>query len=309
MDKYLLLSIIIIGIVVGAIVVWNIYKVIYYRSQKFNLLKDKVETYVNECNDMNSYIEELKMNSSDFRSKYKGSVSTYDKNTGNYNYKRSNIGISHTSAYKCSLQVFKSAREQPYKYLCKYFEIEKDEKTLELLGDELNRIISVEQGIELLLNKRKSIISKIENDVPRIILRKDNANFIRKLGFMDINIKKDFYTEYIFSYTSAGGNSGQSFSIIFDSTKLNDFINWISGEVKVKKSAKYQRSLMTKTLRENIKQRDNYTCQCCGISIYQEPHLLLEIDHIIPVSKGGITTEDNLQTLCWKCNRSKSDKL
>ena len=41
----------------------------------------------------------------------------------------------------------------------------------------------------------------------------------------------------------------------------------------------------------------------------KEPNLLLEIDHIIPVAKGGLTEESNLQTLCWKCNRAKSDKL
>ena len=39
------------------------------------------------------------------------------------------------------------------------------------------------------------------------------------------------------------------------------------------------------------------------------PNLLLEIDHKIPLAKGGMTTEDNLQTLCWKCNRSKGAKL
>lgn len=33
-----------------------------------------------------------------------------------------------------------------------------------------------------------------------------------------------------------------------------------------------------------------------------------DIDDIVPVSKGGLTTEDNLQTLCWRCNRSKSNK-
>ena len=40
-----------------------------------------------------------------------------------------------------------------------------------------------------------------------------------------------------------------------------------------------------------------------------EPNLLLEIDHIIPISKGGCTVEENLQTLCWKCNRAKSNKI
>ena len=66
---------------------------------------------------------------------------------------------------------------------------------------------------------------------------------------------------------------------------------------------------MTSKLREDIKKRDNYTCNKCGVSIQDEPHLLLEIDHIVPISKGGLTTEDNLQTLCWKCNRLKGSKI
>ena len=66
---------------------------------------------------------------------------------------------------------------------------------------------------------------------------------------------------------------------------------------------------MTSNLREKIKNRDNYACKICGLSVEKEPNLLLEIDHIIPLSKGGITTEDNLQTQCWKCNRSKGNKI
>ena len=47
----------------------------------------------------------------------------------------------------------------------------------------------------------------------------------------------------------------------------------------------------------------------CKNSVYNEPNLLLEVDHIIPISKGGMTEENNLQTLCWKCNRAKADKI
>ena len=61
--------------------------------------------------------------------------------------------------------------------------------------------------------------------------------------------------------------------------------------------------------RGHIMRRDNYTCQKCGLSIKDEPNLLLEIDHIIPLSKNGLTTEDNLQTLCWRCNRTKGSKI
>lgn len=66
---------------------------------------------------------------------------------------------------------------------------------------------------------------------------------------------------------------------------------------------------MTVSLRESIKSRDGYTCKTCQISVADEPHLLLEVDHIIPVSKGGLSIEANLQTLCWKCNRTKSNRL
>lgn len=67
--------------------------------------------------------------------------------------------------------------------------------------------------------------------------------------------------------------------------------------------------LMTSKLRENIKVRDDYTCKICNLSTHIEKNLLLEIDHIIPLAKGGITSETNLQTLCWRCNRSKAANI
>ena len=49
--------------------------------------------------------------------------------------------------------------------------------------------------------------------------------------------------------------------------------------------------------------RDGARCRKCRTVLH------LEIDHIIPVSKGGKTEESNLQTLCRRCNRRKSKKL
>lgn len=72
--------------------------------------------------------------------------------------------------------------------------------------------------------------------------------------------------------------------------------------------SKAQRSAMTNDLREAIKKRDNYTCCICGNSVFKEPNLLLEVDHIVPISKGGKTDASNLQTLRWRCNRAKSNK-
>jgi len=65
-------------------------------------------------------------------------------------------------------------------------------------------------------------------------------------------------------------------------------------------------------LRKFVYERDNFTCQKCG-KRYEPPadydgksavgHL--DLDHIIPIAKGGISCADNLQTLCWACNSRK----
>lgn len=64
---------------------------------------------------------------------------------------------------------------------------------------------------------------------------------------------------------------------------------------------------MNDTLRWQILARDDFTCQICGE--YLPLGNGAQIDHIIPVSKGGTTEPDNLQVLCQKCNRAKSNKL
>ena len=63
--------------------------------------------------------------------------------------------------------------------------------------------------------------------------------------------------------------------------------------------------------------RDNYTCQICGISkdfldslcCGLGDYLLLETDHIQSVAQGGTGRDiDNLQCLCWRCNRKKGGR-
>lgn len=70
---------------------------------------------------------------------------------------------------------------------------------------------------------------------------------------------------------------------------------------------KYERSLMTPSLRYEILKRDNFKCQLCGSTA--QDGVKLHIDHIIPVSKGGHTTASNLRVLCDRCNLGKSDKF
>ena len=54
--------------------------------------------------------------------------------------------------------------------------------------------------------------------------------------------------------------------------------------------------------RDNVFKRDDYACGYCG------SHKNLTIDHIIPKSKGGKNSWENLITCCFNCNAKKGDR-
>ena len=55
-------------------------------------------------------------------------------------------------------------------------------------------------------------------------------------------------------------------------------------------------------IKELLYQRQNCKCGGCELEL---PMRLLELDHIIPRSKGGPDVDSNLQLLCGWCNRTK----
>jgi DNA-binding transcriptional regulator YiaG len=58
--------------------------------------------------------------------------------------------------------------------------------------------------------------------------------------------------------------------------------------------------------RYRVMKRDGFACVKCGSSGREAR---LEIDHKKPVAAGGTDSEDNLQTLCQRCNRGKRDDI
>jgi HNH endonuclease/Homing endonuclease associated repeat len=60
-------------------------------------------------------------------------------------------------------------------------------------------------------------------------------------------------------------------------------------------------------LRWHVLQRDRFTCCACGASPALSLGVELQVDHIVPWSKGGETVLENLQTLCSVCNVGKSN--
>lgn len=64
-----------------------------------------------------------------------------------------------------------------------------------------------------------------------------------------------------------------------------------------------ERKPLSKKIRFEVFKRDSFTCQYCGS---KAPDVILEIDHIKPVAKGGKNEIINLVTSCFDCNRGKS---
>lgn len=67
-----------------------------------------------------------------------------------------------------------------------------------------------------------------------------------------------------------------------------------------------ERKPLSKKMRFDVFKRDLFACQYCGAT---PPKVVLEVDHITPVSAGGKNQVENLITSCFDCNRGKGAGL
>lgn len=271
------------------------------------LLKSTCDTLMSSRREFNEYIDnKAKTISSLFGARIvRNETTTEDENNYVRPYKKS---ITPFTA-EVSAQVFASAENNPIEYVIKHFYPDKAQypiqiQKLQTLIEELETLKEAKQ----IIDDYKKEYQQYINGVPSYVLENDENGFYAKLGFANIN-ENVLTVEYKFSYTSNGGMAQRSFTVPMTEDTIIKLIDMLQSKLTMASFAKEQRSLMTSKLRQYIKNRDNYTCKYCGNSVAKEPNLLLEIDHILPVSKGGYTVEDNLQTLCWRCNRNKSNKL
>ena len=206
-----------------------------------------------------------------------------------------------------SMSVIKGARSNPYKYVCKYFDLEVNENFILLFENLYNGFYLMEKNVATLNQNKQILTNTIKKQIP-LTIRLLTGNFDEAIGLHEI-IKAPKYPEYRFYYRTKSNRVYKKYSVYFNSVLCKEFLQALKDEHAYNIFVKTQRSMMTDKLRETIKSRDNYTCQICGASIYTHPNIIFHIDHIIPVSKGGITREDNLQTLCSTCNLKKSNKM
>ncbi|MHC4267863.1 MAG: homing endonuclease associated repeat-containing protein [Planctomycetota bacterium] len=98
---------------------------------------------------------------------------------------------------------------------------------------------------------------------------------------------------------------------------LEKFVEYINKEKvlitenlrSIKKNSKRYKTSKSINLRLRfiVMRRDDFKCRICGRSPATQTGLELQVDHIVPWSKGGETFIENLQTLCFDCNQGKSN--
>ncbi len=279
----------------------------YYESPDFLKIKETCKVLMNSQREFNEYInDKVQSISRLFGTRV---VRNETINEDEYNYIRPYKKTITPFTAEVSATVFASAENNPMEYIVKYFYPNKKSypeqiQNLYRLVEELETLRDAKQIIE----NYKAEYQQYLGGVPDFIMENDKAGFYSRLGFATVD-ESVLTVEYKFSYTSGGGMARRSFTVPMTEENISELIKVLESKLTASAFAKEQRILMTKKLRDLIKRRDNFTCCNCGNSTYAEPNLLLEIDHIIPVAKGGRTVEENLQTLCWKCNRAKGAKI
>ena len=279
----------------------------YYASDDFKQIKDTCTSLNVSRKEFNEYIEEKAQSISRLFGTRIVRNETQHEDT--YNYVRVYRKSITPFTAEVSSAVFGSAENNPIGYIIKKFyqnksQYEEQIQKLRILIEELETLKEAKSIIE---NYKKDYDQYIQS-VPDYVLKNDEDGFYSRLGLAIID-ESVLNVEYKFTYTSNGGMTQRSFTVPMNEENIIELINQLESKLSRAAQTKEQRALMTTKLRASIKKRDHYTCCQCGNSTYKEPNLLLEVDHIIPISKGGFTIEENLQTLCWKCNRAKGAKI
>lgn len=180
-------------------------------------------------------------------------------------------------------------------------------------NNNISKEIDYKSKVDLVKDKLGNFDVSIED------LNEEKLRNIESIVFNDLieKVNTDFYAE-VHLYLTRGrihrvvDEKKESFDLneiidvlkSIDSSKLIDGRRLYSREVW-KSIERVERAKVSKELRQEIFERDGYTCVNCGSTEKES----LEIDHIMPISKGGKTEPSNLQTLCRNCNIRKGNDI
>ncbi len=157
-------------------------------------------------------------------------------------------------------------------------------------------------GVKKDTTNKKHSKEELFSNLERVWILKGRQPVRRDMNIKDISSISDR------SYIRAFGSWNSALIAFVSYINDNDYNNSDISNTSLYTSKKGTRDINLR-LRFRVMQRDNFKCCMCGASPAKDSSVVLHIDHIIPWSKGGETTFNNLQTLCSKCNLGKSDLL
>ncbi len=142
----------------------------------------------------------------------------------------------------------------------------------------------------------KNLLFKREKSIFKSLVAHPSTSFSILVNLNLTNIRG-----YLRDRNSMMFSSEQILKIIDDmSDRTGEYYN---NEDIWQSICKIERAKVTNKIRFHVFNRDGNRCVRCG------SYADLEVDHIYPVSKGGKSNVDNLQTLCHRCNSLKSNKI
>lgn len=122
--------------------------------------------------------------------------------------------------------------------------------------------------------------------------KKDTSSLTMPIKVLHISVTK-----------GVGGGPYKVPDILYAKTMIDTLVQIWKRQLVIYKEQAVQGSI-PEHVKVTVYQRDNGTCQQCG---YQGKYI--EYDHIIPRSKGGPNTVENIQLLCRDCNLKKGNRI
>lgn len=119
----------------------------------------------------------------------------------------------------------------------------------------------------------------------------------RELKIFGFPVSSDTYIRHFGSWKKALLSASESVSSLENLVDPPVLLQTSTSKVGGRKDISVRKRFL-------VFKRDRYRCRICGRSGIE-----LEVDHKIPVEKGGSDALDNLQTLCFDCNRGKRNSL
>lgn len=162
--------------------------------------------------------------------------------------------------------------------------------------NEVNGITNLNRYDSYEFQKYKYFLSKIEKKILNQLVERPITNFTIYVRLILTDINGRYKADKVGLFKAS-----EILNIIEDMSEKSGL--FYKNDAIWQSICRIERAKVSNRIRFYVYNRDGHRCVRCG-SRYN-----LEVDHIFPISKGGKSTVDNLQTLCHNCNTLKSNKI